>query len=73
MAWELLHFPFVLMKRLNKTESAVSLYCRFSLFLKDPFFQIIFGLTSPVAYLGTLTLTELLEIHIELWVTYGKI
>ena len=31
------------MKRLNKTESAVFLYCRFSLFLKDPFFKIILG------------------------------
>ena len=40
-AWELLHFPLVLMNRLNKTVSAVFLYCRFSLFLKDPFFQII--------------------------------
>ena len=29
------------MNRLNKTESAVFLYCRFSLVLKDPFFQII--------------------------------
>ena len=29
------------MNRLNLTESAVFLYCRFSLFLKDPFFQII--------------------------------
>ena len=28
----------VLMNRLNKTKSAVFLYCRFSLFLKDPFF-----------------------------------
>ena len=27
--------------KLNKTWSAVFLYCRFSLFLKDPFFQII--------------------------------
>ena len=26
------------MNRLNKTEFAVFLYCRFSLFLKDPFF-----------------------------------
>ena len=31
------------MNRLNKTDSAVSLYCRFSLFLKDPFFQVIHG------------------------------
>ena len=27
--------------RLNKTESAVFIYCRFSLFLKDPFFRQI--------------------------------
>ena len=31
----MLHFPSVLMNRLNKAESAVFLYCRFSLFLKD--------------------------------------
>ena len=35
------HFPLVLMNRLNKTESAVFIYCRFSIFPKDPFFQII--------------------------------
>ena len=29
------------MNRLNKTESAVLLYCRFSLFLKDAFFEIV--------------------------------
>ena len=29
------------MYRLNKTESAVFVFCRFSLFLQDPFFQII--------------------------------
>ena len=29
------------MKRLNKTESAVFLFCRFSPFLNDSFFQII--------------------------------
>ena len=29
------------MNRLNETESAVFLYCRFSLFLKYPFFHII--------------------------------
>ena len=28
------------MNRLNKTESAVFLYCRFSLFLKDPFSRL---------------------------------
>ena len=38
---ELLHFPLVLMNRLNKIESAVFVYCRFSLFIKDPFSQII--------------------------------
>ena len=31
------------------------------------------GLTSPVAYLGTSTLTELLEMQIELWDTFGEI
>ena len=31
------------------------------------------GLTSPVAYLGTPTLTELLEMQIELWDTFGEI
>ena len=36
-----MHFLLVLMSRLNKTESVIFLYCRFSLFLKDPFFQII--------------------------------
>ena len=30
------------MNRLYKTESAVFQYCRFSPFLKDPFFQIIY-------------------------------
>ena len=28
------------MNRVNKTESAVFLYCRFSLFLKDPFSRL---------------------------------
>ena len=41
-ARELLQFPLVLMNRLNKTESAVFIYFRFSLFLKDPFLQIIY-------------------------------
>ena len=31
------------MNRLNKSESAVFLFCRFSLFLKDPFFFRLFG------------------------------
>ena len=34
-------FTLVIMNRLNKTESAVFLYFRFSLFLKDPFSRII--------------------------------
>ena len=38
----MLHFPLVLINRLNKTESAVFLYCRLSLFLKDPFFPDIY-------------------------------
>ena len=39
-ACELLHFPLVLVNRLNKTKSAVFLYCRFSLFLKTVCIQI---------------------------------
>ena len=31
------------MKRLSKTASAVFVYCRFSLFLEDPYLQIIFN------------------------------
>ena len=38
---ELLYIPLILTNRLNKTESAVFKFCRFSLFLKDPFVQII--------------------------------
>ena len=34
------------MNRLNKTESAVSSFCRFSLFLKDPFFLDYFESVS---------------------------
>ena len=33
----IVHFPLVLKNRRNKTESAVFLYCRYSLFLKVPF------------------------------------
>ena len=33
-AWGLLLFPLVLMNRLNKTESAVFLYCRIFLFFQ---------------------------------------
>ena len=47
----LLHFPLVLVNRLNKTESAVFLYCRFSLFLKDPVFQIILVMRQTDTYL----------------------
>ena len=35
--------PLVHMNRLNKTESDVSLYCKFFLLLKDPFFHIIYS------------------------------
>ena len=38
----------VLMNRLNKTESALFLCCRFSLFLKDSLFQIIYRFSSSV-------------------------
>ena len=33
----MLHFPFILKNKVNKTESAVFKFCRFSLFLKDRF------------------------------------
>ena len=44
------------MNRLNKTESAVFLYCWFSLFLKDPFLQIIDNISesSQMKYKGLL-------------------
>ena len=38
-AWEFMHFVLVLMNRLNKIECGVILYCRFTVFLNDPFFQ----------------------------------
>ena len=38
------------MNRLNKTESADFLYCRFSLFRKDPFFQITPNLSVGFVY-----------------------
>ena len=38
------------MNRLNKTEPAVFLYCRFSLFLKDLFFQVILSLQGSTVY-----------------------
>ena len=41
LAKELLHLTLVLINRLNKTESTVFVYYRFSLFLKDSFFQIV--------------------------------
>ena len=37
----IVHLALALKKRLNRTESAVFLYCRFFLCLKDLFFQII--------------------------------
>ena len=49
------------MNRLNKTESAVFLYCRFSVFLKDSFFQIISRLQQ--LSLCRVELVKLLPIH----------
>ena len=48
-ACEFLHFPLVLMNRVNKNESVVFLYCRFSLFLRDPFFPDYLEVTTAVA------------------------
>ena len=36
------HFPCVLMNSLNNSKSATFLFWRFSLFLKDPLFQVIY-------------------------------
>ena len=36
------------MNRVNKNESVVFLYCRLSLFLKDPFFQDYLEVTTAV-------------------------
>ena len=36
------------MNILNKTESVVFLYCRFSLFLKDPFFPVYLEVATAV-------------------------
>ena len=41
------------MNRLNKTESAIFLIYRFSLFLKDPFFQIIKTLTLSTLFISS--------------------
>ena len=49
------------MNRLNKTESAVFLICRFSLFLKDPFSQII--KRSQQLTLCRMELLKLLPLH----------
>ena len=48
MGHALLHFPLVLMNRLNKTESGVFSNCRFSLCLKDPFFSRLFTVNSEI-------------------------
>ena len=49
------------MNKLNKTESAVFLYCRLSLFLKDQFFPDYLEITTAV--LAPLELVKLLPIH----------
>ena len=50
------------MNRLNKTESAVFLYCRFSLFLRDPFSRLFRGGNScrPLCHVE---LVKLLPVH----------
>ena len=52
----MLHFLLILINRLNTTESVVFFHCRFSLFLKDPFFQII------------VTVSVLCFFLVEMWV-----
>ena len=63
------------MNRPNKTESAVFQYCRFSLLLKDPFFQILLwspgekGLTSchscVLCFLVSLSFSHIVLIDIR--------
>ena len=50
------------MNRLNKTESAVYLYCRFSLLLTDPFSRLFRGRNScrPLCHVE---LIKLLPVH----------
>ena len=50
------------MNRLNKTESAVFLYCRFSLYLTDPFSRLFRGGNScrPLCHVE---LVKLLPVH----------
>ena len=45
-----MHFPLVLTNRLNKTETSVFLYCRFSLFLKGHFSRLFRGRTSCMSF-----------------------
>ena len=44
-------FLLVLLNRLNTTESAVFLYCRFSLFLNNPFFSDYLEVATTVVVL----------------------
>ena len=48
------------MNRLNKTESAVFLYCRFSLFLKDPFCPV-YVLTAGILTDNMIKFGDVLE------------
>ena len=51
------------MNRLNKTESAVFLYCRFSLLLRGPFFPDYLCLgVLPSVVLGTATVANIIAI-----------
>ena len=49
------------MNRLNETESAFILYCRFSLFLKDPFSRLFRGRNSCRCF--CVVLVKLLPVH----------
>ena len=49
------------MNRINKNESVVFLYCRFSLFLKDPFSRLFSGRNSCRCF--WLELVKLLPVH----------
>ena len=57
----MLPFPLVVINRLNKTVPAVSIYCKFSLFLKDPFSGLFRGRDSCCCFCEELV--KLLPVH----------
>ena len=61
------------MNRLNKTESAVCLYCMSSLFLKDPFFSRLFWACRDmeVSLLSVLEIILFISIYDNYYMYYA--